>query len=223
MNTNSNESRLDIAREMLLAAPPGQLENLVQDLDVIFRASGETLDSALVESIRAEYGSAVLNETETSPQVQQLYNDLKSYQAEYYSSKGVISSLAVTQQGDATLVQTYAQRIDEGNCQACSWTGQWTISSSGEVSGTLKIRAFVHEEGSLQYHSSREFGPSSPNNVTQQICEWEQEAMDGIGEQYNSMNNNLKSLRRVMPITRTKMDWNLTGHRMVKLLGDSKK
>jgi len=55
-----------------------------------------------------------------------------------------------------------------------------------------------------------------------QIGDWEQEVVDSVAELYDSMGEKLKSLRRVMPVTRTKMEWNVLSHRMVKLLGDTK-
>lgn len=225
----SNESRRDIARRMLLNAPPGQLERLIQDFKVIFAASGanETLDDAWLQQVRAEHRAAVTNESDVPPQCKELYDDMKKYQAEYYSSKGVVSALSVTQQdANNTLVETYAERLDESNQQAGSWTATWTVSAStGQVKGTVNVNALCYEVGTIQLHSTRYFGPaqaSSNGSVVKQISEWEQTCVDSIAEQYNNMGEKLKSLRRVMPVTRTKMEWNVLSHRMVKLLDDSK-
>ena len=51
---------------------------------------------------------------------------------------------------------------------------------------------------------------------------WEdKEVMDKLADMYERMNNEyLKSLRRVMPITRTKMDWNVMAHRVRITLGE---
>ena len=39
----------------------------------------------------------------------------------------------------------------------------------------------------------------------------------GLEEMYTTMNNEtLRSMRRIMPITRTKMEWNVNAVRMVK-------
>lgn len=217
----SNESRLNIARLMLLAAPPGQLDSLLQDFKAIFAAGGETLDEAWLEQVRTDYQST-RTDADAPRSAKELYGNIKSYQQEYYSSKGVVSALVVTEEGDDLVVRTYAERIDESNCHAGSWTAQWTVMSSGQVKGTVKVHALCYEEGSIQLHSTRDFGPSSTTNVVKQIGDWEQQVVDSISELYVSMGEKLRSLRRVMPVTRTKMDWNVLSHRMVKLLGDTK-
>ena len=59
-------------------------------------------------------------------------------------------------------------------------------------------------------------------SIVKQIQAWEDtEVMDKLTDMYERMNNEyLKSLRRVMPITRTKMDWNVMAHRVRITLGE---
>ena len=205
---------------MLLAAPPGQLTSLEQDFQAIFAANGDTIPEDWLEQVRADYHKtkATTSDAITTPKAMELYEHMKKYQSDFYSSQGVVSALVVVEQGDNLVVRTYAERTDDANCQAGSWTADWTVSSSQQVQGTVKIQAFCHEGATVQLHSTREFGPLSTTNVVTQIEEWEQEAMDSINEIYDNMGDKLKSLRRVMPVTRTKMNWNVEGHRVVQLL-----
>lgn len=221
----SNESRLDIARRILLTAPPGQLDNLLQDFDAIFAACDETLEGAWLDKVKADYCSTRTDlEGAETPRAKELYESLKTYHSEYYSSKGVVSALSVTEEGDNLIIRTFAERPDESNCQASSWTAQWTVQPSGELKGTVQVRALCYEEGSIQLHSTRDFGPVTCGEakVVEQIGTWEQQVVDSINEMYDNMGGTLRSLRRVMPVTRTKMEWNVLSHRMVKLLGDTK-
>ena len=60
---------------------------------------------------------------------------------------------------------------------------------------------------------------STVENIMKQIKSWEEEcirSLEGI-----SLEKQLKSLRRLMPITRQKMDWNIQPHRMVNGLRKS--
>jgi hypothetical protein len=221
--TESN-NRFDIARRMLLAAPPGQLPSLEEDFQAIFAANGDTIPEDWLEQVRAETTKATTSSSDTTtPKAMELHEKMKQYQSDFYSSKGVVSVLVVEEKGDNLVVRTYAEQNDTANCQAGSWTADWTVSSSQQVKGTVKIHAFCHEGATVQLLSTREFGPLTTTNVVTQIEEWEQEAMDSIREMNDNMGDKLKSLRRVMPVTRTKMNWNVEGHRMVQLLGNASK
>jgi capping protein alpha len=224
--TMSNESRLDIARRIILTAPPGQFDALVQDFHTIFAASGESLlTDEYVEQVRAEYDKSRTNlaggAAADTPGTTELYKRVKEYQ----SSKAVESAFSV--EGDdatTTVVRTYAERIDTSNRIAGSWTAEWTIQSSGTVTGKVIVQAHAYEEGSIQLNTTRTFGPEQQQgDVVKLIEKWEQEVMDSLAETYDTMQDKLKSLRRIMPVTRTRMDWNVLSHRMRKMLGDSSK
>lgn len=219
----SYESRLDIARRILLTAPPGQFDTFVQDFQTIFAASGESMTDEWVEQVRVEYDKsrtnlATLTLTGTdTPVTTELYERVK----EYESSKGSVSAVSVVQEGDASVVRTYCQRIDTSNCHAGSWTAEWRIQSSGTAQGTVTVQTHSYEEGIIQLNTTRYFGPEQGDAV-KLIAKWEQEVMDSLAETYDTMGDKLKALRRVMPVTRTRMDWNVLSHRMRKMLGDTK-
>jgi hypothetical protein len=224
-STMSNESRLDIARRILLTAPPGQFDTILQDLQTIFAASGEceSLTDEWVEQVRTEYAYACGKSPQRAhlpggdtPGTTELYKRIKDYQ----SSKAVESAFSVVDEGDATVVRTYAERIDTSNRITGSWTAKWTIQSSGTVIGQVSVQAYAYEEGTIQLNTARKFGPEQGDAV-KLIEKWEQEVMESLAETYDTMGEKLKSLRRVMPVTRTRMDWNVLSHRMRKMLGDS--
>ena len=214
----SYESRLDIARRILLTALPGQFDTSVQDFQTIFAASDESLTDEWVEQVRAEYDKSRTHLAGADmPVTTELYQRIKDYE----SSKGVVSAVSVVQEGDATVVRTFCQRIDTINCHAGSWTAEWTIKSSGTVQGTVIVQAYSYEEGNIQLNTTREFGPEN-GDVVKLIAKWEQQLLDSLTETYDTMGDKLKALRRVMPVTRTRMDWNVSSHRMRKMLGDTK-
>lgn len=161
-----------------------------------------------------------------------------------FSSPGVRAAhvvTAATLDGTPTfMIATYAERIDLHNHRAGSWKGCYTIRpSSGDIGGDVSVCAHTFENGgNVQLHSDitldvANVGKCSASDgidkqsawakaVTRQIELWEDgEVMLNLSHMYESMGNTyLKSLRRVMPITRTKMEWNVMAHRVVQTLGE---
>jgi len=59
--------------------------------------------------------------------------------------------------------------------------------------------------------------------VATKIKECEEVLQMGLAQMYGNMSDEtLKSMRRVLPITRTKMEWNAAAHKMTKQLQQAK-
>lgn len=113
------------------------------------------------------------------------------------------------------------------------WSGKWQSSwslkvdgTSAELSGDAKLHVHYFEDGNLQMQSSKSspastFSFSSPEKLAEEtfsrIQAFENSLQTGLEEMYTNMNNEtFKSLRRIMPISKTKMDWNINSVRMVR-------
>lgn len=141
------------------------------------------------------------------------------------------------------IISTYAERIDLHNHHTGSWKGKYTICpSTGSFQGNISIVAHTFENGgNVQVHSNITTCEEltigsitcSPTDDETQLSAWakkvtrqiesleDNEVMYKLEDMFRNMSNNyLKCLRRVMPITRTKMEWNVASHRMVKTLGE---
>jgi len=97
------------------------------------------------------------------------------------------------------------------------WTSEWTIpANGGELKGVMKVVVHYYEAGNVQVHGSKEHrvnisgsGAGLAASVIKEIEKVEAEYQHGINENYGQLNSTtFKALRRALPLTRHKLDWN---------------
>mmetsp|Transcript_3860 Transcript_3860/g.5790 ORF Transcript_3860/g.5790 Transcript_3860/m.5790 type:complete len:271 (+) Transcript_3860:3-815(+) len=232
----SPPGQFDLILEDIQSIAP---KSLSEDLDVsALRAEwAATTGHAIVES-----SAAVDTTDESNGCINALRKAMDDYVNLKFSSPGVRAAHQVKQEdGDETItITTYAERIDLTNHSVGSWNACYTVNPSlGHISGSVSITAHTFENGgNVQLHSKEEKPKTNSECITsndnadkqliwaksivKKVQAWEdKEVMDKLADMYERMNNEyLKSLRRVMPITRTKMDWNVMAHRVRITLGE---
>eukprot|EP01031_Cornospumella_fuschlensis_P027282 gene27282-32954_t len=154
---------------------------------------------------------------------------LTSYSnASYHPTEARAAGVYLSATGGLTLVVT-GERASLKNFWSGRWTSVWTLSVNEggcTLAGELKIHVHYFEDGNLQMQSTKTFaavslpGPQSPDlaaKVVGQIQAHESAYQAGLEDMYSNMNSEtIKAMRRVMPITKTKMDWNVNAVRMVR-------
>jgi len=140
-------------------------------------------------------------------------------------------------ENDNTLLfRTYAERVDDAKCRTGYWTAEWKIettssdSSEAQVSGQVETCAFSFEDGNVQLRSSQNFDVTTVSGgedatvltktILRQIGVWENQVLQVLVNK-DSYTRQLKSIRGILPVTRTRLNWKLVTKRTVRTLQDT--
>jgi len=239
---------LKICRHILLQSPPGQFDLILSDLQNIL----SDIPTDFIDSVRSEYNDKCChvlatvpsniddknelgNTSEPTSSLQSLLRtEIGEYIRNHYQNKGVEVSYDISRalpSSSSIAIKMYCERVHLENCHAGSWAASWILEKSDInrniylLRGKAKVHAHYFEDGNMQLLSEVDFDPVSvtSDKVISQIGKWEEEVMADLARLYENMNEGtLKSMRRVLPISRTKMEWSAQKHRMVRLLNEPK-
>jgi len=239
MSNSSTADDLRIAKHLLLSSPPGQFDLILSGLSEILQhpLTSKWKEDCLIEYNQRTGYRALVGVASTDTDNDGDYSEeIKRYLRDYYTSHGVKSHYIfdTNENTKTTNILLYAERVQLQHYHAGSWSARYTIEKDADsaaspsivISGKITLHAHTFENGNVQIRSTADLAPltlpsASPLAVLQQIQSWEEEAvMKPLEKVYEDMSSEiLKKLRRTMPITRTRFDWNESGHRGIRELG----
>lgn len=152
-----------------------------------------------------------------------LERELTTYVKVHY--KGAACSVfGTSDQGTVTLVAcTEAHKFQPSNYWNARWRARWSVSfqpsakANVEMNGTLKVQVHYYEDGNVQLVSHKEIKEtivtSDPEGTAKALVKAienaENDYQNAISENYQTMSETtFKALRRALPVTRSKIDWN---------------
>ncbi|XP_066142621.1 F-actin-capping protein subunit alpha [Euwallacea fornicatus] len=150
-----------------------------------------------------------------------LDNEFLQYTRNHYKD-GVSIVVGRNQGGVITLTACIEDhQFQPNNFWNGRWRSRWFLSLNGnstaELKGVLKVQVHYYEEGNVQLVSTKEVKKSvsittetqTAKDIVLAIDEAENLYQTAISENYQTMSETtFKALRRSLPVTRTKIDWN---------------
>lgn len=163
-----------------------------------------------------------------------LQESLTSYKTSKYSAEEAAASAYV--KGDKVIVLISGEKANLRNFWSGRWASWWTITVEGgkaKIEGEIKIHAHYFEDGNIQLQTTKTV-PSTTVSfssdaefakvIVDNIKTIESALQEGLETMYSNMNEEtFKSMRRIMPITKTKMEWNVNSVRMVRQVHTQRK
>lgn len=106
------------------------------------------------------------------------------------------------------------------------WNGRWRSSylynpSTGSLTGTIKVDVHYYEDGNVRLLTNKEVSANlspgaSASEIVRQIATAEKKYQEDLNKAFGSLSEGaFKALRRQLPITRQKIEWEkISGYRV---------
>ena len=167
------------------------------------------LESGSVEEAQAAECSDELRDT--------VDNKVKEYLNKCYKTE--VTKYNVYLGDDKIVVLISAHNLNLKSFWSGEWLSTWEMSiSSKQIEGTLRANTYYYEEGNIQFNLDTKFNGSasgSDNNaIAESLVEFIKKSENSVQLElekvYDELSENyIKPLRRKLPITGTKMNWNV--------------
>ena len=147
---------------------------------------------------------------------------IKEYHDKQYGGgKSVTARHQFDSNDDGHLIlRTYAELIDTHKSRTGYWAGCWVIENESNIHGTISVHVYNYEDGNMQMRAKREV-PSqtiaSAEEAIKAIKRADNSLLSDVTDQ-DALTGSLKKIRRILPITKTRMKGSDEAHKSVKLL-----
>ena len=157
-------------------------------------------------------------ETDCSDELREaVENKVKEYINKCYKTD--VTKYNVYFSGDKIVVLISAHNLNLKSFWSGEWLSTWEMNtSSKQIAGTLRANTYYYEEGNIQFSLDTKFNGNASggdnNAIAQSLVEFIKNSENSVQLElekvYDELSENyIKPLRRKLPITGTKMNWNV--------------
>ncbi|KAH8047660.1 hypothetical protein JL722_12921 [Aureococcus anophagefferens] len=187
----SDAEKLAIVQHFLLQAPPGEYGEVLKDASQL--VDDGVLSAGMLAGIARAYNTRELRVAVAEDGARVILCDA--------------SEIAPTR---------YVESDEPAELLRGGWASTWTAAVDGAgyaVSGSVRVRAHYFEDGNVQLQSAKTVEAAKCADVAAiaaLVEETEGALQRGLEDMYENMSaETFKAMRRVMPISRQKMKWNI--------------
>lgn len=140
----------------------------------------------------------------------ELIEGLKLYGDSHYPSKFAFT--IIPEPDSKVSMILIGEKVNSANYYTGRWKSVYTIDGSGQLTGLVTLDIHYYEDGNVRLNFEEpvksELGNVSSSSIVNFINNTENELTCQVVDQFNSLNqNSFKSLRRLLPITKSKINW----------------
>jgi capping protein alpha len=184
--------------------------------------NGFYIDQGQQIKIKLNITGGEIQEKEKYEETNKLRNEIdykvKEYINKYYS-KQVTESNIYFDSSDKIIILISAHNINMKNFWSGEWLSSWEYDiKTKKLKGNIKANTYYYEEGNIQFNLNTNFDESVSgssnsdisNNIYKIIEKSENNIQVELESVYDNFSNDyIKPLRRKLPVTGTKMNWNI--------------
>lgn len=141
-------------------------------------------------------------------ELESLQKKLDGYVSNHYIDQSV--GMVVPKDGNQYQLIIIGERLNDGNFYNGKWVSLFEYNGdNGKIKGLIKVAVHYYEDGNVLLKSSKEFERETTNlDVIEAIGSIEHEFELGLLNEIGELNENkFKGLRRLLPISRNKIQW----------------
>ena len=196
------------------------ISNITKDNDGFYYDQGQKIKVKLNIS---DGGINTIDSIEDTDSLrQEIDTKIKLYLDKYYTNGISKSNIYINNETNQIIILISAHNINMKNFWSGEWLSTWEYDiKSKKLKGNIKANTYYYEEGNIQFNLNTNFDESVSgnsnsdigNNIYKIIEKSENNVQVELESVYDNFSNDyIKPLRRKLPVTGTKMNWNINQH-----------
>lgn len=219
------EEKRRVCRHLLLSSPPGQFDLVLADL---LRVVGsDVLDEDVVGSFRTERDDRDHAHDDDDDESLLSVRWRAHAESTLHPVGSALRRRARRRDDGVVELTARSERVDLRDFRSGAWTSRYEYDEKSEtLRGEVRATAHATENGHVRTAIKRTMAPRTgvaPEDVARLAAKFEEDVATSLRDRYRFVaETELRRTRRLLPVTRNKMDWSLVhAHRTTEHLKDT--